>query len=162
MKNQLDRLVILLAATELAEQDIYRCLREAEHIGAEALTSRVAAFRRKVLPRLSSLLATEGSTDDERTRSLQNRVLEQIIRLLQREARLSPQESADRLRKSLLEARGEHREFPNFRTKDGFRKWLIQVLGTVPPSELLHHATKVRNTTLHERPTDWPLRDPEK
>ncbi|WP_161912985.1 hypothetical protein [Methylosinus sp. C49] len=46
-----------------------------------------------------------------------------------------------------------------FREKEGLRRWLTQVEKIIGPSELLHHATLVRNTLIHRAPDGWSIRD---
>jgi hypothetical protein len=162
MNTGAERLAFLLAASGLSERAIQDSLREVELLGADAVARRVRALRHAVTTRGSDLFRTESDTYEVGADRERDEVAAKVSRLLISEAQLSSVEAADRLRKALITA--PHllpNEIPAFKPKQGFRSWIRRVAGAVPPSELLHHASKIRNSAVHFKPSDWPLRERE-
>lgn len=93
-------------------------------------------------------------TGEDRHRT---QVADRVVQLLQTEARLTPSLAAQLLSKSLASTTSRH--LPQFRPKEGLRSWVSRLTKDVSNSELLHHATKIRNQAVHSSGVDWPLRE---
>lgn len=150
MKSPFERLILVLAASQIPEDDVFDALKALEKMGASQVTKLVYSYRREIQSVGTHLLrGTEFGAP-----YLQ--VVEDIYRLLISEANI-PATDAGRL--LYLSLSRNSKSIPPFRAKEGFRRWLTQIAKKMPPSELLHHATKIRNQAVHnERATDWPLR----
>lgn len=163
MKADAEQLAILLAASGLSDRAIYESLREVESFGANAFVKRVQTARRSLLGRSHKDLFAEGAADELKAEAQFDQLSNQIIRQLQIEAQLTSTQVAERILSSLAEMKGELTVsgLPRLRKKEGLRTWLRRLTKYVPPSELLHHAAKIRNAVVHQ-PFDWPLRDRDK
>jgi hypothetical protein len=164
MLKDAERLIFLLAASGFSGREIHESLKAAEEMGADRVHAEILAARRQRGARLEDLppdmqANQKPGSDWERRRS---RVADEIIRLLQKEAHLSAQDAADRLLTSFVMKGKAPHVLPAYRPKDGFRIWLIRLANVIGPSELLHHATRVRNAALELEPPDWPLRERDK
>lgn len=149
MKSPFERLVLLLAASQIAEEEIFEALKTAERMGASRVTESVYSFRkelRAIGPRM--LRGTEYDVPH-----LQ--IVEDVYRLLIIEAGIPATDAGQLLYSSVSK---NSKNIPQFRAKEGFRRWLTQIAKRLPPSELLHHATKIRNQSVHGASPDWPLR----
>jgi len=155
MKRDIDRLLLLLAASGLEEREIYDALRWVERDGVSRVMNRLMAFKRRL--RMVGAEEQSGYIPSEERR--QQRTADQVSQLLQVEAGLSSTRAVSLMLESLSKSKIRTSELPRFRSKEGFRSWIQRVAVKVPTSELLHHATRVRNAIVHTSGTDWPLRD---
>jgi hypothetical protein len=157
MKGSVERLAVLLAASGLSERDITDALRASKNLDEKEFIERVVFLRQFLF---SGLDVNDVSSSGQRIAAGnkdQIRAVERATQLLQTEARLNPTRAADLLCKSLAEDNFDLENIPKFRTKNGLRNWLIKL--PLQPSELLHHATKIRNRLVHARSAPWPLRE---
>jgi hypothetical protein len=163
MKRGTERLAILLAASGFSDQMLSEALRDLESLGPNNVLQRVRAIRRNLSANALELLWEESAFSKPRVPTQWDDLVQQIVRLLQTEAHLPATEAAQRLRDSLrAEKDSASVDLPRFHAKEGLRRWLGRVALSVPPSELLHQATKIRNANVHESSLDWPLREREK
>lgn len=140
----------------ITEDEVHRALRTLERLGASRATEIVYVIRKRIRT-LDFLSSKEGEFVSQHLQLNQD-----ISRLLLQEAGLTTAEAGMRLYQSMRNGVGKRTSVPPFRAKQGFRAWLTQLLQSIPPSEVLHHATKVRNDVVHRgAKSDWPLRDRE-
>jgi hypothetical protein len=154
-----DRLIILLAASGLSDHAIHEALRFVERSGSNTFLKYIREARQH-LDEYSGVYSSElpsfitGSNVDQPTGTV---AVDQAVQLLLTEARLPPAVAAAELTKSLLSTRGNLRDLPRFKGKEGLRKWLGRL--PVSPTELLRHAVRIRNEFIHSPREAWPLRD---
>jgi len=147
-------LALLLAGTGWTDKKMRAVLRWVERNGAEPVIDLVMMLRVSV--RTVSL-----ESDDEYFESASaehESAIEQVLHLLRNEAALAAAEAGTLLEDQLRRDQGLAHGLPKFNAKKGLKTWLKRVAKLVPPSELLHHATVVRNQAVHSPTTDWPLR----
>ncbi len=160
MNKYANRVLVLLAASGLPDKVIGEGITESALLGSEGLMREIHAIRRAQLGAYRVSLSME----DEQTGLFQSdqmreraRVAREITRLLREEAKLSTLSAAEKLLNSLALAKGRH--FAGPRPKEGLTSWIQRLLSQVPPSELLHHATKIRKSILRSEEVAWPLKD---
>jgi hypothetical protein len=158
MKASLERVVTLLAASGLSDRAIFEGLKEVETYGARAIADLARALRYeieiKLVPSISEELDAPKLTFEDKPAHVDLRVTN-----LLRETKLPSTIIADKLSSSISsDAALNTSELPPFRPREGLRSWISRLLQSIPPSQLLHHATKVRNDLIHQNPSDWPLR----
>jgi hypothetical protein len=159
MTSDANRLTILLAASGLNDRTLRAGLKEFELEGIEPVIRRIQQLRRKQLETTPPLRYEEELSDTSESDQQREYLARQVTRLLQEEAHLNASDAAARLVESLASRYGGS-ELPAFRPKEGLISWLKKLAKQVPPSELLHHATKIRSTIVHgSGSTAWPLRD---
>ena len=157
MNPNVERLALLLAASGLSDKVIHDAIRELRSVDEKELVERIRFLRGFLF---SQLARRQEQSKAENTRAVEAaRRLEiavEIIRLLQIEAKLPTARAADLLTQSFLEEKPKG-AFPKYRPKEGLRAWLTRL--PFSSSELLHHATKIRNRVMHAEGTAWPLRE---
>jgi hypothetical protein len=158
MPKGADRIALLLAASGLTDQAILDGLKELEAEGAGASARRVQKIRRIITASGKNLITEDYGTFQADITKERETVVSKVVQLLIDEARLTPPVAVERLRQALSK---NSRELPLFRPKDGLRTWLRRLAGRVPSSELLHHASSIRNSVAHIGKLDWPLRNRE-
>jgi hypothetical protein len=157
MKESVERLALLLAASGLSEKAIFEALKASKNVDESELVARIRFLRQFLFSRLGSVEETSKGPSANADRDQRLRTAERVIRLLQTEGHLNGLHAAQLLLDSLSEDGVDVRDFPKFRSKEGLRTWLTQL--PIQTSELLHHATKIRNRLVHSRSGAWPLRD---
>jgi hypothetical protein len=158
MPRGADRIALLLAASGLTDQAILDGLKELEAEGAGASARRIREIRRIITTSGKNLIIEEYGTFQPDVTKERETVVSKMVQLLIHEARLTPSLAAERLLQALSK---DPRELPVFRPKEGFRTWLRRLASRVPSSELLHHASSIRNSIAHQGKLDWPLRNRE-
>ena len=161
MKNSVEQLIAILAISGMSESEIQDAVRAAREIGPSQMGKRVRTFRQRL-----RMLTSDLQEPEHLNATLpfsHTPVVEEVVRLLLMEASLSAFEAADRLYVSLRSSSREYKSIPAFKPKMGIRTWLDQLTEKIPSSDLLHHATKIRNDVVHMgAQTDWPLKDRER
>lgn len=156
MNTSVDRLALLLAASGLSDKAIYEALQASKSIDTTDLVHRIQFLRQFLFSRLA---AGEDASRGSPATNQRRQTADRIIKLLQTEARLSGTRAAHLLAQSLMSDM-PLTDLPKFRSKIGLRTWLMQL--PVQSSELLHHATKIRNDVIHAHTAPaWPLRERE-
>lgn len=164
-RRPVDRALLLLAAGNFKDFELRELLRDLraaspmhlykliKDLQATLSTHRASGLsHRRIGHRIERELGTAGTVE-----SLVNRV----DQLLRHDAGLSIAEA----RSALLSEIGEERLSPNLRrppprpSTKWFHQWLARLATVVAPSEILHHATRVRSLRVHTELNDWPLRD---
>jgi hypothetical protein len=160
MNSNSEKLILLLAASNLSERTIYEALRDFERRSPSEVTSRVQALRHVLSGRAGDWLLREFRATEYGLNREHNEIASKVIQLLIEEAGLRAPAAAQKMVEALNRARPDL-VIPPFRQRDGFRDWLRRVADSVPASELLHHASKIRNESVHPKLPDWPLRNRE-
>jgi hypothetical protein len=161
MPTGADRIALLLAASGLTDRAIFDGLKELEALGAGASVRRIQKIRQKIASRGGNLLIEEYGVSQTNSDKERETVVSKVLQLLIDEARLTPPIAAERIREALSKGSRETPELPPFRPKDGLRAWLRRLADHIPSSELLHHASSIRNSAAHIAEPDWPLRNRE-
>ena len=158
MKPNARRLILLLAASGFNERTIKEGIEELALLGPNVVMKHVQRIRQNEAARSNELPFEETIDEEFEADPRITYVANEITRLLQDEAHLSVSGAVQQLSKALRFGQVTL-NFPKFRPKEGLPAWLRRLAKTVPPSELLHHATKIRNDVMHAKDVPWPLRD---
>jgi len=147
-----NRLIALIAASKMSDEEIQEAKFFLHTTSLQDFLRHVRTARRSLFGEEPAPIAVVASTVPETVLSAD--VVIQLERLLVGETSLTKAEAV-RLLSSVLKRRYPKTEFPEFNSKDGFRRWLNQVAEQVPLGELLHVAASIRNTRVHSQPDDW-------
>ena len=149
------KIILMLAATDLTSSEIRLFLREVERNGISDIIKRIDNLR--------SIAGETGSSPSRSSfhsarESEQRNILDQVENLLLREARLPKSRATHILYSELGKEFGEEYYLPS-PNKIAFRLWLSRLLDQVPPSTVLHVASRLRNSIVHgtKSLSDWPL-----
>jgi hypothetical protein len=160
-RRALARICVLLAGSGLGYAELFEALRELRYIPEDELVDLIREIRTR----------SEGMTSSSATRRMNTSVpgtnrktdlqafLANIEGLLKGDARLGSSAAIDMLVSEINEHGERSRPLPKPKSKETFRQWLSRVAEVIPPSDLLHFATRVRNSVVHDAPRDWPLRE---
>ena len=161
MHRVIDRLVLLLAAAGLSHRELRQLAAELQDLKPSDLADAVVSLRHDALNRVAfeeSRITGKRTTPALRKRHRAGPAIDgRITLLLREEAGLTVKEAAEELLASLRRERPETFQAVKPPNKEGFHRWLARLLQKVEPSELLHHATLVRNKYVGDGETDWPL-----
>ena len=147
MRSSYNRFCALLAVGDLRKDDIQRVLARLRNMSAEMVVDDVSEIRNI----LNSISAGEESLSSS-TESVYDDVIQQINRLMLKEARLTKSEAAEAIWLALNKKYPERRTPPPGRA--GFANWLRTLLREYEDGELLHVITRIRNDFAHSRPED--------
>lgn len=151
MKRSTQQLAVCLAASSITEHALVDAMHDLTHGGVTDFVDQVMRLRHMF--RSDEFLS---QLELNLNYSPYSGIADEISRLLRVEARLSASDAARCLQQGIREISSE--KLPPFKPRTGFRQWVERILDQVPPSELLHVATRIRNERVHQ-PTHWPLRD---
>lgn len=151
-------LILTLAASGLSEADLYHALKLVEQDGARNTVRHIEQIRRSAIDGRGF----RSITDIRRRTSTERRnrdVAREVEGLLTQSAGLTKNEAASILETEFLNLHPDI-SLPS-RNKVALQTWLIRLADVVPPSELLHVSTKIRNQIVHGERTvsDWPIGD---
>lgn len=153
---QSHRAALLLAASGLNDRALRDFVKFVIEAGPEASVAFIRSLRQRVPANLESFVLAGHLGDLERPAE---RVALEVLRLLLHESGLSADQAAKLLTDSIRRTHSETTKLPPFRGKEGFAQWLKKLNKSVSASELLHHATRIRNDAVHSiSSSDWPLR----
>jgi hypothetical protein len=143
------RICALLAAADVRHTDLIEFGRVSARKGPDALYQDVLRMRAQLY----------GSIREDRPREphpVQDELAAKVERLLFSEAGLSKSQAVEKLASEL------RRRYPDVtippEAKKGFTAWVRKLAALVPESDLLHLATTLRNSFVHDRPHDWRLK----
>ena len=161
MQRSLEKLFMLLAASDFSDRELKSALRELHEYPSDVIVNFVAECRREMLCRVREHPMSPDMYRRSGSRSFrgESEPVRRVEQLLREEAHLTVSLAVEKLLRSLrLEERADVSDLkpPN---RESFRNWLLKVLKRVEPSVLLHHATKIRNRHVHGQDTDWPLKE---
>jgi hypothetical protein len=96
------------------------------------------------------------SNEDRFQNSTASQVTDRILLLLRSEAKLERVEIVKGLTELLSKDHGGE-SLPPFSPKKSLSDWLSTLSKKIGPSTLLHAATVLRNRSVHEQKSPWPL-----
>tara|TARA_R110002020_G_scaffold374255_1_gene585629 strand:- start:211 stop:687 length:477 start_codon:yes stop_codon:yes gene_type:complete len=156
-RRSLDQVLSLLAASGYSEKVIYEAFEYLMRIGPSEGADRV----RRLKAALADRHGTSSPTEMGYPGASSGAGMDQLIRMLTDELRLSASEIAYRMAAG-IQGRDPGAKLPEFRPKDGLRKWLQQLSRQRSQSEILHIATRIRNEEIHRPSLDWSISKEEK
>lgn len=150
-RSSYQRICALLAAAEVRHSDIVEFSRTLLQRGPDGVYEDVLRIRAQfyLAPDERGERAASGAP-------LNDELAEKVQRLLIDEAHLTKTQALDLLSLAV------RRRYPAVEVapdpKKGFAAWIRRLRTVVPESDLLHLATTIRNSLVHERPHDWRLK----
>lgn len=145
------RICALLAAAGVRHSEFVEFMRAAMSRGNEGVYQDISRLRGQL-----HLEADEGHARPNVDTPLSDELAEKVQRLLFGEAHLTKTEAFDLL-SSEVRKRHPHIDVP-LHPKKGFAAWVRKLAAVVPESDLLHLATTIRNSFVHQNPHDWQLK----
>ena len=161
MYRVLGKVLLLLAGSGLSHGEIRELVAEMQDLPPRQLADAILHLRRHALDPLEVADSMLGSYRRPHGRKKPHRpdgdVRRRVEFLLKEEAGLTVNGAALELLASLKRERPGVFEAVKPPNKESLYSWLRKVLSNCEPSELLHHATLVRNKFVHDTDEDWPL-----
>lgn len=159
MKEPIERLMILLAASEWRGSDVERLARQIQRIPPSQFTRMVLDVRRA----LNSSFPPFRSEDQYSELYFQNRRIREggasvrAEELLRRDINLDVAAAVKLIQAAAKEAGISPTVLPVFRNKEGFSRWLEKVEKEIGGSRLLQIVAKIANARSADAGPDWPL-----
>lgn len=155
MSDSYSRICFLLASAGFREKELADFALTVKEAGISIFVEDVYSKRTLIL---SDGRTSKGEGDYRQLRFRpQDDTLEtKVTQLLVHEAKMTKFEASEALRME-LEEKGTLLELPSL-GKRGFGEWLRVLARLVPPSEILHLCTRIRNRYVHQSDTDWSLK----
>lgn len=160
MSRVLGKVLLLLAGSGLSQKEIRELVAEMQDLPPGQLVDAILYLRRNALDPLEvadSMLGRGRRPSGLRKPRLGSDVRSRVEFLLREEAGLTVNQAALELLASLKRERPGLFEMVKPPNKESLYDWLRRVLPRIEPSELLHHATLVRNKYVHDTDREWPL-----
>jgi hypothetical protein len=159
----IDRLCLLLASSDFSDKELREMVSVLERVSPAELARVVERLRTLAAHEISRLRKAGSHTDLERSGALENRtgIATRVERLLRGDAGLSSSQAIKLLVDVLITGAGIPERMVRPRARETLRQWVLRISSDIPPSELLHYASALRNQLVHASPSDWPLRDRE-
>jgi hypothetical protein len=154
VKGPYQQFIELVSRSDLSEADLRLALRELAHMGASDFVSLVRKHRKGIdvgdpIEQGKRRKPLAGMTRD---------VADQVDRLLRLEAGLPAAEAARELIATLA-LPSLPNSIKNFaKLRISFLQWVDRLSTHVPPSEILHAATAIRNSRVHLGTAPWALK----
>lgn len=157
MKNSYKKICYLLAASGIKEDEIFDFVLYLKKIGASEFANEVELARMNILGpsrnmKQDYLFSEKNESNFRPSDELENK----LVKLLILDTGISKNVAAKLLVDKI------HEYHPNISLanlgKRSFVDWLRTVQRELAPSELLHFATLIRNTFVHNTNTDWALK----
>lgn len=161
MSRNVERILLLLAASGLSQRAIQDGVKMVEQFGGKEFVDRVMALRQRIQTSYSEMPYDELEAIEFGPRNERSEIANRVVELLLKETSFSTEQAVLELEKSLFEETLQRELHVRFRSKDGLRKWVERLMEYISPSVILHHATMIRNKFVHYQHADWPLRDRE-
>lgn len=160
MNKLISRFCLLLAGSDLSESEIARLFNELRNRGLTQIMEEVSYLRSVADKRSLNRAENEELFSSPTVSADHSSAAGRIVALLRDEAHMSTREAVEELSLALLE------KFPDLRKNDAlpqlskksFDVWLEKLARIVPPRELLHLATVIRNRRVHQVSKDWTLK----
>lgn len=152
--NPFHRACALLAAAGFSENELESIRLEIAQSGPFGFLDTVHAMRVSLEKAGQQSEHVESVQPSRPEKDDSSELTHRIQRLLIDEAGLSKRDAAAAL-SNALRSRRPSLEVPLFVSKDGFSSWIGKLLDVVPPSELFHVATMLRNGFAHGVLDDW-------
>lgn len=159
VEKNIERFCLLLASSDFSEKQLWDLLHWLRTERPQVLLEAVTYLRTLARRELGGFLRNRDSTfESSPARLTQEDFALKVERLLKLEARLSNRVAAEMLIDAIGPTKSRASRIRPPAQKESFRRWLEKLAHDVSPSELLHHATMIRNRVVHEPGGDWPLR----
>ena len=163
MQRTLKKFLLLLAGSGLSRKEISQIFGQLQYFPPGRLADAIQYLRHNALDPLDEVADSifSGARQPHTPRGLHRPSSDVPMRvefLLRNEAGLKVRQAALELLSSLKRERPSMAGTMKPPNKESFCKWLKKLLRQIEPSELLHHATLVRNRYVHDTEQDWPLR----
>ena len=153
--------LLLLAGSGLSQKEIFELVAEMRDLPPRELADAIIHLRRNALDPLKDTDTMLGGSRKPHGLRRPHRPTSDVRRrvevLLREEAGLTVDRAASELLASLKRERPGVFDTVKAPNKQSLYDWLRRVSSNVEPSELLHHATLIRNKYVHNTDTDWPL-----
>lgn len=156
----LGKVLLLLAGSGLSHREIRQLVAEMQDLPPSQLADAILHLRRNALDPLDvadSMLDRGRKPHGMRKPRPGSDVPSRVEFLLKEEAGLTVNQAALELLASLKRERPDAFETVKPPNRESLYSWLGRVLAKTDPSELLHHATLIRNKYVHRTDRDWPL-----
>lgn len=154
---------MLIAASDLTDAEVRAFFVQAENMGVSDCARRIKQLRDGA-EGYSDFVerATSRSSHDQDRLEEYKSTIEKVRGLLLDEAKLPKTRAARALYSDLLESGVPRVHLPNYK-KIAFDLWIARLCEDVPPSHVLHVASKLRNDLVHGKrsPSNWPLSEPD-
>ncbi len=149
-------LIFLLAASKLTRKELDAALRDLNQKSPEEIVIQIIELRRATrrFVRKPSQISTRYRPQRKPKDSIGR-----VEHLLRGEANLTVAQSAIALIAAMEPEFGKDTDFLVLPKRESFRSWLKEMSNFVSVSKLLHHATQIRNSTVHKDESDWSLRE---
>ena len=160
MYRVLRKALLLLAGSGLSHKEICELVAEIQDLSPRQLADAVLHLRRNAPDPLEVSDSVPGGGQKHRLTGSHrpgSDVRRRVEFLLKEEAGLTVDRAASELLASLKRERRGVFDTVKPPNKESLYSWLHRVVPNIEPSELLHHATLVRNKYVHDTDTDWPL-----
>ena len=154
MSNIYRRICYLLASANFKEKELADFAAQIKEVGLAEFVDDVMK-RRSIIARDDRDVPKEGGHIGSWDRAADDSVADKVIQLLVHEAGMTRSQASEELR---VEIRNKKLLTPPPLGRRGFRDWLEQLLRALPPSEILHLSTRIRNRRVHQADTDWSLK----
>ena len=164
MRRTIKKFLLLLAGSGLSRIEISQIVKELQYLSPSLLADSIQYLRHNELDILDDVADSilSGAHKPHRSKGSRragNDVPMRVELLLRNEAGLKVSQAALELLSSLERERGGMAGTMKPPNRESFYSWLNKLLRQIGPSELLHHATLVRNRYVHNTGQDWPLRE---
>jgi len=149
--------ILMLAASDLNNSELKMFLREVERAGAAEALRRIEHLRMIAADQEPQSFSYRESHTSARDAEHKN-IVSKVESLLLGEAGLPKTRASHILHSEILSELGGSYYLPS-PNKVAFRLWLSRLLDQVPPSTVLHVASRLRNSIVHgdKSLSDWPL-----
>jgi len=154
------RALLIIAASELSSNEIRSLAQRISKEGPSWLTQRISLLREGEWTSgpIKSVSSSKSGYDQERMTEYQT-IIKKVENLLIKEAGMSKTSAVTKLSSSIKSDLDEEEPYVPSGSKIAFDIWLARLFDAVPPSLVLHHASKIRNEIVHgsHSRSNWPL-----
>lgn len=162
MQEAVTKFLLLLSGSGMSHKEIREIAAKLRYFSPTELADAVRFIRRNALDPLdevvTSILSGTGPVPGKKKMDRSGSdVPLRVVTLLKFEAGLTVKEAALELLNSLEQRRPGISETIKPPNKESFYGWLQRLSKRIEPSELLHHASRIRNRYVHQVEQDWPL-----
>lgn len=155
MSNGYKKICNILAASNVSEREIYDFLSTIHNISEHEILDHIMDVRKMLATEFGNFNHSSKYWNNAPSFEIPSETENKIVHLLLEEADL-PKTLAVSLMTEELEKRFPF-SIPS-ESRKGFSNWIRKLLSTIPESELLHIATRIRNEYVHDQKYDWRLK----
>lgn len=154
MSESYTRICFLLASAGFRERELVDFVLALRENDTERFVEDILSKRSLMLSDNRESHA-EGQQRQKQFRSVEDTLTLKVTQLLVDEAKMTKFEASEALRMELMK---KGAVAPPSLGKRSFADWLGLLSRTLPASEILHLATRIRNQYVHTGDTDWSLK----